>query len=76
MVNHLCLLSIILFIIQVNVEHLTYSSIYVLKRPSSLVGRDFANGVINMGGYDEGEGGGTGNDAALRSSCMPDFVLV
>jgi hypothetical protein len=31
----------------------------------SSVGRDFADGVLNMGGFDEGEGGGTGNYAAL-----------
>jgi hypothetical protein len=26
------------------------------------VGRDFADGVFNMGGYGEGEGSDTGND--------------
>jgi hypothetical protein len=46
----------------VNVEHLAYSSIYVFKCPSLLVGRDFIDGVLNMGGY--GEDGGTVNDAA------------
>jgi hypothetical protein len=45
------------------VEQLTYSSNYVYKRPSSLVGCEFVDGVLNMGGSDEGEGGGTGNDA-------------
>jgi hypothetical protein len=53
-----------------NVEHLAYSSIYVFKRPSSSVGRDFVDGVLNMGGSDEGEGGGTSNDVAPWLSCM------
>jgi hypothetical protein len=41
-----------------------YSSIYVFKRPSSTTGRHLIDGVLNMGGSDEGEGGGTGNNAA------------
>jgi hypothetical protein len=41
---------------------LNVSFIYVFKHPSSLVGRDFVGGVLNMGG--SGEGGGIGNDAA------------
>jgi hypothetical protein len=45
-------------------EHLTYSSIYFFKRPSSSAGRDFIDGVLNMGGFGEGEGGGTSNEAA------------
>jgi hypothetical protein len=63
MISHLCLLSIVPFIIRANVECLAYSSIYVFKHPSSSVGRDFVDGVVNMGGSDEGESGGTGNDA-------------
>jgi hypothetical protein len=43
-------------------ERLSYLSIYVFKCPSSSVGRDFVDGILNMGG--SGEGGGTGNDAA------------
>jgi hypothetical protein len=56
------ILSIVPFIIQANVECLTYSSIYVFKYHSS-IGREFIDGVLNMGGSGEGEGGGTGNDA-------------
>jgi hypothetical protein len=65
MISHLCLLSIVPFVIRANVEHLTYSSIYVFKRPSSSAGHDFIDGVLNMGGSGEGEseGGGTGNYA-------------
>jgi hypothetical protein len=59
-ISHLLILSIVLFIIQANIEHLAYSSIYIFKRPSSLVERDFVDEVLNMGGSDEG--GGTGND--------------
>jgi hypothetical protein len=59
-----CLISIVTFVIRDNIERLTNSSIYVFKRPSSLVGRDFINAVLNMGGSGEGNGGGTGNDAA------------
>jgi hypothetical protein len=57
------ILSIVTFVIQANVECLTYSSIYVFKRPSSSVGHEFIDGVLNMGGSSEGEGGGTGSDA-------------
>jgi hypothetical protein len=62
MVSYLCLLLIVLFIIRTNVKRLAYSSINVFKCPSSSVGRDFNDGVLNMGGYSEGEGGATGND--------------
>jgi hypothetical protein len=62
-VSHLCILSIVPFIIRANVERLAYSSIYIFKCPSS-VGHDFIDGVLNMGGSGKGEGGGTGNDAA------------
>jgi hypothetical protein len=55
MVSHLCLLSIVPF---VNVERLAYSSIYVFK------GCESVNGVLNMGGSGEDEGGGTSNDVA------------
>jgi hypothetical protein len=65
MVSHLCLLSIVPFVIRANVERLAYSSIYVFKCPSSSARCDFIDGVLNMGGSSEGEGGGTGNDAAL-----------
>jgi hypothetical protein len=64
MVSHLCLLSIVPFVIRENVEHLAYSSIYVFEHPSSLARRDFVDGVLNMGGSGEGEGSGIGNDAA------------
>jgi hypothetical protein len=40
MVSHLCLLSIVPFVIRANVELLAYSSIYIFKCPSS-AGRDF-----------------------------------
>jgi hypothetical protein len=53
-----------------------YSSIYVFKCPSLSAERDFVDGVLNMGGSDEGEGGGTGNDAAPWSSYMSCCVLV
>jgi hypothetical protein len=41
---------------------MTHLFIYVFKCPSSSVGRDFVDGILNMGG--SGEGGGTDNDAA------------
>jgi hypothetical protein len=68
--RHLCLLSIVPFVIRANVEYLAYSSIYVFKCLSSSTGRDFVDGVLNMGGSDEDEGGGSGYDAAPWSSCM------
>jgi hypothetical protein len=68
-ISHLCKLSIVPFVIRANVEWLAYSSIYVFKHPSSSAGRDFIDTVLNMGGSDEGYGGGTGNDAASWSSC-------
>jgi hypothetical protein len=36
---------------------------FVFKRPSSSVERDFTDAVLNVGGSDEGDGGGTDNDA-------------
>jgi hypothetical protein len=63
-VSHLCILSIVPFVIQENVERLVYSSIYVFNRHSSSPGHDFINGVLNMGGSDEDDDGGTSNDAA------------
>jgi hypothetical protein len=45
-----------------NVEHPAYLSIYVFKHHSSSIGHDFIDGVLNMGGSNEGEGSGTGND--------------
>jgi hypothetical protein len=62
MVSHLCLLSIVPFVIQANIELLTYSSIYVFKYPSSSAGHNFVDRVLNTGGSDEVEGGGTSND--------------
>jgi hypothetical protein len=62
-VSHLCLLSIIPFVIQANVERLAQLSIYVFKHSYLSVGRDFIDGILNMGGSGEDEGGGTGNDA-------------
>jgi hypothetical protein len=68
-VSHLCILLIIPFVIRANVERLAYLSIYAFKRSSSSVGRGFANTVLNMGGFGEGYGGDTGNDATPWSSC-------
>jgi hypothetical protein len=56
--------SIVPFIIQAHVEHLPYLPISVFKRPSS-AGCDFIDGVVNMGGFSDGEGDGTGNNAVL-----------
>jgi hypothetical protein len=56
------ILSIVPFIIQPHVERLPYLSIYVFKCPSSSDGRDFIDGVLNMGGSGEGDCDGTGND--------------
>jgi hypothetical protein len=67
-VSHLCLFSTVPFVIWANIKRLAYSSIYVFKRPSSSVGRDFVDRVLNMGEF--GEGGGTSYDTALWSSCM------
>jgi hypothetical protein len=64
-VIHLCLHSIVTFVIQANVKRLAYLSIYIFKHPSSSAGRNFADGVLNMGGSGKGKGGGTGNDVAL-----------
>jgi hypothetical protein len=33
--------------------------------PSSTTRRDFVNVVLSMGGFNEGKGGGTSNDAVL-----------
>jgi hypothetical protein len=65
-VSHLCLLSIVPFVIRANIERLAYSSIYVFKRPSSSAGRDFVDRFLNLGGSGEGEGegGGTSNNEA------------
>jgi hypothetical protein len=60
-VSHLCLLLIVTSIILANVKRLAYSSIYVFNHPSLSAGRDFVDGVLNLGG--SGEGGGTVNDA-------------
>jgi hypothetical protein len=35
---------------------------FIIKRPSSLAGRDFVDAVLNMGGSGEGDDGGTGDD--------------
>jgi hypothetical protein len=56
------ILSIVPFVICANVECLAYSSIYVFKCHSLSTGHEFVDGVLNMGGSDEGEDGGTGND--------------
>jgi hypothetical protein len=53
-VIHLCLLSIVPFVIRVNAKHLAYSSIYVFNRTSSSARRDFTDGVLNMGGSARG----------------------
>jgi hypothetical protein len=45
-------------------SNVAYSSIYVFKRHSPSVGRDFVDGFLNMGGSGEDEGGGTSNDVA------------
>jgi hypothetical protein len=57
------ILSIVPFVIRANVECLAYSSIYVFKCPSS-TGHEFVDGVLNIRGFDEGESGGTSNDAS------------
>jgi hypothetical protein len=76
-VSHSCLHSIVPFVIRANVERFACSSIYGLKHPSSSTGRDFIDRVLNMGGSNEGEGGGTGNDAASPgSSCAICDVFV
>jgi hypothetical protein len=64
-VKHLCLLSIVTFVIRANIELLANSSIYVFKQPSLSVGHDFASAVLNVGGFGEGDDGGTGNDVEL-----------
>jgi hypothetical protein len=74
--SHLCLILIVPFVIRANIERLAYSSIYVFNRPSSSVGRDFVDSVLNMGGSGEGDGGGTGNDAAPWSSCAMWYICV
>jgi hypothetical protein len=43
-------------------DSLTYP--FVFKRRSSSVGHDFIDAVLNVGGSDEGDSGGTGNDEA------------
>jgi hypothetical protein len=77
-VSYLCLLSIVPLVIRANVKCLAYSSIYVFKCLSSSAGRDFIDGVLNMGGSGEGEGerGGTSNDTTFWSSCMSCCALV
>jgi hypothetical protein len=37
---------------------------FVFKQPSSSVECDFTDAVLNVGGFDEGDGGGTDNNAA------------
>jgi hypothetical protein len=49
------ILSIVPFVIQAHVECLPYLPIYVFKCPFSLVGCDFVDGVLNMGGSSEGD---------------------
>jgi hypothetical protein len=44
--------------------HSIVTSIYVFKQPSSSVGRDFADAILNVGGSDEGDGGGNDNNTA------------
>jgi glyoxylate utilization-related uncharacterized protein len=63
-VRHSCL-SFVTFVIRANVKQLTNSSIYIFKRPSSSVGHDFADLVLNVGGSNEGDDGGTGNGTVL-----------
>jgi hypothetical protein len=38
--------------------------LYLFKHHSLSAGRNFVDGVLNMEGSGEGEGGGTDNDAA------------
>jgi hypothetical protein len=44
----------------------THTPPFVFKRPSTSVGHDLVDAVLNMGGSGEGkgDGSGTGNDAA------------
>jgi hypothetical protein len=66
MVSHLCLLSIVAFVIlakQISNDSLTHSfmpSSVILRRPDT----NSSMGVLNTGGSDEGEGGDTDKDAA------------
>jgi hypothetical protein len=75
-VSHFCLLSIVPFIIWANVKWLAYSSIYVFKHHSSSVRCDFIDGVLNIGGSSEGDGGGTDNDALPWSNCVMWCICV
>jgi hypothetical protein len=75
-VSHLCLLLIVLFVIQANVERLAYSSIYIFKLPSSSVRHNFIDWVLNMGGSGEGDGSGTSNDAVSWSSYAMWYICV
>jgi hypothetical protein len=43
--------------VQVNIQHLIYSSIFAFKCHSSSVGREFVDRVLSMGGSGEGDGG-------------------
>jgi hypothetical protein len=61
--TYLCL-SILTFIIWVNIERLSNSSIYVLQWPSSSAGHEFADVILNMVGSGEVDDGGNGNDGA------------
>jgi hypothetical protein len=45
-------------------SNISFTHPFVFKHPSSLAGRDFVDGVLNVGGSGEGEDSGTGNDAA------------
>jgi hypothetical protein len=46
--HHSCLISIVSFTIQVNVQRLTYSSIFTFMCHSSSAGREFVDRVLSM----------------------------
>jgi hypothetical protein len=65
MVRHLCLLSIV-YLHNMSQCRKTFvpTHPFVFKRPSSSAGYDFVDAVLNVGGSDKGNGGGTSNNEA------------
>jgi hypothetical protein len=43
----------------------TLTHTFAIKPPSLSTGRDFVDGVLNVGGFGEGESGGTDNNMVL-----------
>jgi hypothetical protein len=56
------IISIVTFVIQANIERLANSSIFFFKEHSSSAERDFTDVVLNVGGSDEGDGGGNDDE--------------